>query len=225
MGDLPAADQAWREALAILDDLGHLDGGTLRTKLKLRSPPSDGSLVVSAGVSQHLPVTRQGRFRHTGEDAAAALLVVLGERPADLHAQSRLASRSGLALALLALAQLVYSLDLNIVFVALPRIGAALGFSGQTEQRVVSAYVVFRRRFMRPGGRISDLFGRRRAFVGALVLYALSSLAGGLGPDQAVIIVTRAVQGVGGALLLPATLGLVTTLFEEGPPRNRALVV
>jgi MFS family permease len=129
------------------------------------------------------------------------------------------------ALAVLALAQLVFSLDLNIMFVALPRIGAALGFSSQTEQWVVSAYVVLAGGFMLLGGRISDALGRRRAFVGALVLYALSSLAGGLAPDQAVIVLARAMQGIGGALLLPATLGLLTTLFEEGPARNRALAV
>jgi MFS family permease len=138
---------------------------------------------------------------------------------------ARATGRSGLALALLALAQLVFSLDLNIMFVALPKIGAALGFSSRTEQWVISAYVAFGGGFMLLGGRISDLLGRRRAFIAALCAYALSSLAGGLAPDQAVIIAARAVQGIGGALLLPATLGLVTTMFEEGPPRNRALAV
>jgi len=137
----------------------------------------------------------------------------------------RATGSSGWALALLALAQLIFSLDLNIMFVALPRISAVLGFQGQTEQWVISAYVVFAGGFMLLGGRISDLFGRRRAFVAALTVYALSSLAGGLAPDQPVIIAARAVQGIGGALLLPATLGLVTTLFEEGPVRNRALAV
>lgn len=140
-------------------------------------------------------------------------------------APAHAAGHPGRALALLALAQLVFSLDLNIMFVALPRIGAALGFSSQSEQWVVSAYVVFAGGFMLLGGRISDVLGRRRAFVAALVLYALSSLAGGLAPDQAVIIIARAVQGIGGALLLPATLGLLATLFEEGPPSNRALAV
>jgi MFS family permease len=143
----------------------------------------------------------------------------------DRLAPARVAGRPGWALAVLALAQLVFSLDLNIMFVALPRIGAALGFSSQTEQWVVSAYVVLAAGFMLLGGRISDVLGRRRAFVAALVVYALSSLAGGLAPDQAVVIVARAAQGIGGALLLPATLGLLTTLFEEGPQRNRALAV
>jgi MFS family permease len=131
--------------------------------------------------------------------------------------------RLGLSLALLALAQLIFSLDINIVYVALPDIGRALGFSEQTQQWVVSAYVVFAGGFLLLGGRAADLLGRRRMFVLALTLYAVSSLAGGLAATPAVIIVARAVQGLGGALLLPSTLSLINTLFEEGPKRNRAL--
>ncbi|GAA4061049.1 MFS transporter [Actinomadura miaoliensis] len=133
--------------------------------------------------------------------------------------------RLGWILTLLALAQVVYSLDLNIVFVALPEIGAELGFPGQTQQLVVSAYVVFAGGFLLFGGRAADLLGRRRVFVFALALYAVSSLAGGLAPSPATIVVARAVQGIGGALLLPSTLSLINTLFAEGPQRNRALAV
>ncbi|MGW2160522.1 MFS transporter [Nonomuraea sp. NPDC001699] len=133
--------------------------------------------------------------------------------------------RLGWTLALLALAQLIYALDLNIVFVALPQIGAELGFPGQTQQLVVSAYVVFAGGFLLLGGRAADLLGRRRVFVLALALYALSSLAGGLAGGPVVIIVARAVQGIGGALLLPSTLALLNSLFAEGPQRNRALAV
>ncbi|ALO97125.1 MULTISPECIES: MFS transporter [Streptomyces] len=133
--------------------------------------------------------------------------------------------RLGWSLALLALAQLIFSLDLNIVFVALPDIGDDLGFPGQTQQLVVSAYVVFAGGFLLLGGRAADLLGRRRIFVLALTVYAVSSLAGGLAGSPAVIIAARAVQGIGGALLLPSTLSLINTLFEEGPKRNRALAV
>ncbi|MGW2150991.1 MFS transporter [Nonomuraea bangladeshensis] len=133
--------------------------------------------------------------------------------------------RLGWTLALLALAQLIYALDLNIVFVALPQIGADLGFPGQTQQLVVSAYVVFAGGFLLFGGRAADLLGRRRIFVLALTLYAVSSLAGGLATTPAVIIVARAIQGIGGALLLPSTLALLNSLFAEGPQRNRALAV
>ncbi|RFS87520.1 MFS transporter [Actinomadura spongiicola] len=123
------------------------------------------------------------------------------------------------------MAQLIYSLDLNIVFVALPEIGAELGFPGQTQQLVVSAYVVFAGGFLLFGGRAADLLGRRRVFVLALAIYAVSSLAGGLATSPEVIVIARAVQGIGGALLLPSTLSLINTLFAEGPQRNRALAV
>lgn len=131
----------------------------------------------------------------------------------------------GLSLALLALAQLIFSLDINIVFIALPEIGSDLGFSGQTQQAVVSAYVVFAGGFLLLGGRAADLLGRRRMFVLALALYAVSSLWGGLAESPGLILAARAVQGVGAALLLPSTLSLISTLFDEGPSRNRALAV
>ena len=129
------------------------------------------------------------------------------------------------SLALLAFAQLIYSLDINIVFVALPEIGAGLGFSDQTLQWVVSAYTVCCGGFLLLGGRAADLLGQRRVFIGALWLYALSSLAGGLAGSPAVIVMARAVQGIGAALLFPATLSLINRLFEEGPARNRALAI
>ncbi|MFQ6688118.1 MFS transporter, partial [Bordetella pertussis] len=114
----------------------------------------------------------------------------------------------GWSLALLAFAQLIYSLDINIVFVALPEIGAGLGFSEQTLQWVVSAYTVFCGGFLLLGGRAVDLLGQRRMFIGALWLYALSSLVGGLAWNPAVIVIARAVQGIGAALLFPSTLSL-----------------
>jgi EmrB/QacA subfamily drug resistance transporter len=131
----------------------------------------------------------------------------------------------GGALALLAFAQLIYSLDINIVFVALPDIGAGLGFSGQTLQWVVSAYMVFCGGFLLFGGRAADVIGRRRMFIFALLLYALSSLAGGLATSPAIIVAARAVQGIGAAFLFPATLSLINRLFAEGPERNRALAI
>ncbi|MDR0219765.1 MAG: MFS transporter [Enterobacteriaceae bacterium] len=129
----------------------------------------------------------------------------------------------GLSLALLAFAQLIISLDINIVFVALPEIGKDLAFSDQTLQWVVSAYTVFCGGFLLFGGRAADLLGQRRMFIGALWLYAISSLIGGLAWRPEVIIAARAVQGIGGAFLFPATLSLINRLFSEGPERNRAL--
>lgn len=133
--------------------------------------------------------------------------------------------KRGATLALLAFAQLIISLDLNIVFVALPEIGAGLGFSGQTLQWVVSAYTVFTGGFLLFGGRAADLIGQRRVFIFALWLYALSSLVGGLAWSPEIIIAARAVQGIGAAFLFPATLSLINRLFAEGPERNRALAV
>lgn len=131
----------------------------------------------------------------------------------------------GWSLALLAFAQLIISLDINIVFVALPEIGAGLGFSEQTLQWVVSAYTVFCGGFLLLGGRAADLLGQRRVFIFALWLYALSSMVGGLALNPEVIIAARAVQGIGGALLFPSTLSLINRLFVEGAPRNRALAI
>jgi MFS family permease len=135
------------------------------------------------------------------------------------------APRLGVALALLAMAQLIFSLDINIVFVALPDIGARLDFSPQSLQWVVGAYAVFSGGFLLLGGRAADLLGRRRVFIAALALYGIGSLAGGLAPNAPAIVAARAVQGIGGALLLPSTLALIGSLFAEGPARNRALAV
>ncbi|MGW1991587.1 MFS transporter [Embleya sp. NPDC001921] len=133
--------------------------------------------------------------------------------------------RPGGALALLAFASLITSLDYNIVYVALPDIGAGVGFSAQTLQWVVSAYAVAFGAFLLLGGRMSDLLGRRRMFVLGLALFAVASSAGGLAREPGVLIAARAVQGLGGALLFPATLSLVNTTFAEGRERNHALSV
>lgn len=131
----------------------------------------------------------------------------------------------GWSLALLALAQLIYGLDINIVFVALPEIGHGLGFSEHSLQWVVSAYTVFCGGFLLLGGRAADLLGQKRMFIFALILYALSSLLGGLAWNPLVIVIARAIQGIGASFLFPATLSLLNRLFEEGPRRNRALAV
>lgn len=133
--------------------------------------------------------------------------------------------RPGLVLALLAFAQLIISIDYNIVYVALPEIGTGLGFSAQNLQWVISAYAVAFGGFLLLGGRASDLFGPRRMFTLGLSLYAVSSLLGGLAGSPALLIAARAIQGIGGAFLFPATLTLVSTSFAEGRERNRAFAV
>ena len=134
-------------------------------------------------------------------------------------------TRRGAILALLAFAMLIVSLDQYIVVVALPDIGRDLGYSAQTLQAVISAYAVASGGFLLLGGRAADLLGRRRILVTGLALYAVASLAGGLATVPEVQLAARALQGLGGALVFPATLALVNTTFAEGRERNRALAV
>jgi MFS family permease len=128
-------------------------------------------------------------------------------------------------LALLAFAMLIVSLDQYIVVVALPEIGRDLGYSAHTLQSVISAYAVASAGFLLLGGRAADLLGRRRVFVVGLAFFAAASLAGGLASGPAFLLIARAAQGFGGALVFPATLSLVNTTFAEGRARNRAVAV
>jgi EmrB/QacA subfamily drug resistance transporter len=128
-------------------------------------------------------------------------------------------------LGLLAFANLIGALDQYIVVVALPEIGRDLGYSAQSLQSVISAYAVASAGFLLLGGRASDLLGRRRVFLAGLALFAGASLAGGLAPTPEFQLTARAAQGLGGALLFPATLSLVSTTFAEGSERNHALAV
>ncbi|MCW2989864.1 MAG: transporter [Solirubrobacterales bacterium] len=130
-----------------------------------------------------------------------------------------------LALALLAAAQFVVVLDASIVNVALPSIGKDLEFSQDNLSWVVNAYTLFFGGFLLLGGRLADRLGRRRMFIAGMVLFALASLAGGLATTEVQLIVARAVQGLGAALVSPAALSIVTTTFAEGAERNKALGV
>jgi EmrB/QacA subfamily drug resistance transporter len=134
-------------------------------------------------------------------------------------------SGTSATLALLAFAMLIVSLDQYIVVVALPAIGRELDFSVQTLQVVISSYAVTSAGFLLLGGRAADVLGRRRVFVAGLALYAGASLMGGLAPSAGVLLAARAVQGLGGALVFPATLSLVNTLFAQGRERNRAVAI
>src|SRR5690349_306572 len=130
-----------------------------------------------------------------------------------------------LALALLALTQFVIVLDASIVNVALPSIGRDLDFAQDDLSWVVNAYTLFFGGFLLLGGRLADLLGRRKVFMAGLVLFALASLAGGLAQSDLWLIIARAVQGLGAALLSPAALSILTTTFAEGAERNKALGV
>jgi EmrB/QacA subfamily drug resistance transporter len=130
-----------------------------------------------------------------------------------------------LALALLAMTQFVIVIDASIVNIALPSIGRALNFSQADLSWVVNAYTLTFGGFLLLGGRLADLMGRRRMFMVGLVLFSLASLAGGLAQSEPWLIAARAVQGLGGAIVSPAALSIITTTFAEGAERNRALGV
>ncbi|WP_245646268.1 MFS transporter [Nocardiopsis trehalosi] len=134
-------------------------------------------------------------------------------------------ARSRWVLGLLAFSSLITSLDFTIVYVALPDIARQVGLSGHATQWVVSAYAIFFGGFLLLGGRSADLLGRRRVFVLGMLLFGVASLLGGLATTPETLIAARALQGIGGAALFPATLSLVTTRFTEGPQRVRALAV
>src|SRR4051812_3788757 len=133
--------------------------------------------------------------------------------------------RKGLVLALLATTQFIVVLDASIVNVALPSIGRALDFSQANLAWVVNAYTLTFGGFLLLGGRLADFLGRRRIFMAGLVLFALASLAGGLSNSEGMLIVARAVQGLGAAIVSPAALSILTVTFTEGAERNRALGV
>jgi EmrB/QacA subfamily drug resistance transporter len=126
-------------------------------------------------------------------------------------------------LVLVCVAQFMVILDVSVVNVALPSIRGSLHFSQQDLQWVVNAYTLTFAGFLLLGGRAADLLGRRRVFIGGLVLFSVASLVGGLAESKGMLVGARAVQGLGGAVVSPATLAILTTTFREGPERNRAL--
>jgi EmrB/QacA subfamily drug resistance transporter len=133
--------------------------------------------------------------------------------------------RQGALLALVCLAQLMVILDVSIVNVALPSIRGGLRFSTTGLQWVVNAYTVTFAGFLLLGGRASDLLGRRRVFLAGTALFVLASLACALATSQTLLVAARALQGLGGAVISPASLAIIATSFTEGSERSRALGV
>jgi EmrB/QacA subfamily drug resistance transporter len=129
------------------------------------------------------------------------------------------------ALALLSTVQFMVVLDIAIVNVALPSIKVDLGFSQENLQWVISAYALVFGGFLLLGGRAADLLGRRRIFLGGLVVFTLASLLAGLAWSEASLIGARALQGLGAAIISPAALSILSTTFSEGRERNVALGV
>jgi len=131
--------------------------------------------------------------------------------------------RRWLALAIIVAAQFMVVLDIAIVNVALPSIKTDLHFSQESLQWVITAYSIFFGGVLLLGGRLADLFGRRRLFMAGLALFTVSSLLDGLAWSEGSLIVFRSLQGLGAALLSPAALSILTTTFREGRERNVAL--
>jgi EmrB/QacA subfamily drug resistance transporter len=127
------------------------------------------------------------------------------------------------ALAIVCAAFFMTVLDVSIVNVALPTIGDALNFSQESLQWVITAYAITFGGFLLLGGRAADLFGRRRVFLIGVLVFTAASFACGLASSEGVLIASRAVQGFGAAIISPAALSIITTTFEEGPERNKAL--
>ena len=131
----------------------------------------------------------------------------------------------GIALAIIASAQLMIVLDATIVNIALPQIQRALGFSDTGLSWVLNAYTLTFGGLLLLGGRAGDILGRRRMFIVGILIFVLASLLGGFAQSEAWLLAARALQGVGGAIASPTALSLISTNFQEGPERNRAFGV
>ena len=128
-----------------------------------------------------------------------------------------------LALVVLAIAQLMVVLDATIVNVALPDIAKALQVRSNADlQWVVTGYTLTFGGFLLLGGKLADRIGRKKVFMAGALLFAAASLVGGLAGNLGVLLTARGVQGMGGALMSPAALSLITVIFDEGKERNRA---
>ncbi|MEU9704914.1 DHA2 family efflux MFS transporter permease subunit [Streptomyces sp. NPDC047981] len=138
---------------------------------------------------------------------------------------ARAGRRTGLALTVIAVSQLMVVLDATIVDVALPSMQRELDISTGALSWVVNAYVLAFGGFLLLGGRAGDLLGRRRVFLAGVGLFTAASLAGALAVSSGMLLAARALQGVGAAIIAPTVLALITTNFRQGSRRNRAFGV
>jgi len=145
-----------------------------------------------------------------------------GEPPSPARPSQRHHAPDGLILAIACVAQFMVVLDVSIVTVALPSIGRDLHYTATGLQWVVNAYVLTFAGFLLLGGRAADLFGQRRVYLSGMALFTVASLAGGIATDSAWLTTARAVQGIAGAVLSPATLTIIITTFPADR-RARAL--
>src|SRR5579859_4794220 len=132
-------------------------------------------------------------------------------------------NRRWVALLLLTAVEFILLLDTSIVNVALPTIKAALHFSEADLAWIPNVYQLVFGGFLLLGGRAADLFGRRRLFLSGLALFTVGSLLAGLAPTAALLLIARAAQGVGAALVIPAEQSLLVTIFTDPAEFNRAI--
>lgn len=150
-------------------------------------------------------------------DTTTAEEIAPGPPPKELHL--------GWALMLISVAQLMVVLDGTITNIALPYIGADLAISQANLTWIVTGYALAFGGLLLLGGRLGDLYGRRRVFALGLIVFAVASAIGGIAQNEAMLLASRGLQGLGAALAGPAALALITTTFPAGPQRNRAFAV
>jgi EmrB/QacA subfamily drug resistance transporter len=152
------------------------------------------------------------------------------DEPSDIpdteaHTPSRWGPKLWAVLFVAGLAMFLDALDVSMVGVALPSIGAELGLETSSLQWIVNGYILGYGGLLLLGGRMADLLGRRKVFLTALVVFGVASLVGGLVDNEALLIASRIVKGVAAAFTAPAALSIITTTFKEGHDRNKALSI
>jgi EmrB/QacA subfamily drug resistance transporter len=150
-------------------------------------------------------------------------VAVTAQPPARQASQSSL--RAGIALAVIVACQLIVVLDSTVVNIALTKIHSSLHFSTSDLSWVINAYTLTFGGLMLLGGRAGDIFGRRRMLIAGLAVFSVASLVGGLSTSSGMLVIARAVQGVGAAMAAPSTLALIAVTFKEGLARNKALAI
>src|SRR3954452_24313536 len=143
----------------------------------------------------------------------------------DDGAAAKTPSHASWALVLICVAQLMVVLDSTIANIALPYIGKDLDIDSTNLSWIVTGYALSFGGFLLLGGRLGDLYGRRRIFMIGVTLFAVASAIGGLAQNEAMLLSSRGLQGLGAALASPTALALITTTFPAGPLRNRAFSV
>ena len=134
-------------------------------------------------------------------------------------------SQLSIILAIITLAQFMVVVDFTIVQVALPSIGSEFGVSINGLQWIITAYGLTLAGFLMLSGRVGDIYGHKKLFIIGVLLFSLASLTGGLAPSEIVLILARAVQGLGAAMASATGLSILVTAFPEGKERNRALSI